>query len=678
MKLEHFSHPHPLVLVEEEIDWISIIYYCSACQERVEGSYYNCSKCDFCLHKSCAELPREINHPFHLNHPLILYEKSQYPGGFTCNSCYKAKSKEFVYHCSSCNFDLDIRCALLPNLITGDLPKLKHFSHQHSLFFLQNHFIEPQDQSCFACEELISGPVYCCIDCSFFLHQKCFELPVEIKHPSHRKHSLTLLPKPPPHPKKCSCHLCTKAFKGFIYYCSLCDFGIMIKYTFYDKVIKSENHEHPFILVSKPFSFVCNACGTDGKYCFPYVCTECDIAIHKDCISFPWKIKITRHEHPLSHIYFLEEYEGKNKVCRICWDEINMEYGSYRCLQCDYFVHVNCATEKIWWDKEYFEVKNGSQKSSEALEMQASITCVLKKEHRGEEIIATEIKHFSHEHNLIFSDEIKDDICCDGCIRAISTEFYYCTECDYSLHKFCAELLRKTRHWGFKTILTLHYYPIFFCYCCRFVCSGFSYNHDNDVRFMCIRCFEVPDNFTNQGHQHRLFYDWKHDEECNSCGSKRRGFFNRCKECNFFLCGTCTVLPLTTWYKYDEHPLALTYHDDHVVDQCVCEICEEPRDPNHWFYHCEICEYSVHRSCVLGRSLYVKLGLTFTYDLHLHPLTFVKEDFDYFKCNRCDKRCKNVFLKCSESYCKFACHLHCAPSPAWQWQRFDKALLVSS
>ncbi|GLT47737.1 hypothetical protein SLA2020_214040 [Shorea laevis] len=176
---------------------------------------------------------------------------------------------------------------------------------------------------------------------------------------------------------------------------------------------------------------------------------------------------------------------------------------------------------------------------------------------------------------------------------------------------------------------------------------------------MCIRCYKVPDNFTNQGHQHRLFYDWKHDGECNSCGSKRRGYFNRCKECSSFLCEKCTVLPHTTWYKYDEHPLALTYRDDHVVDQCICEICEEPRDPNHWFYHCEICEYSVHPSCVLRNSPYVKLGLTSTYDFHPHPLTFVKEDFDYIECNDCGKRCKNVFFKCSESYCKFVLHLLC-------------------
>ncbi|GLT44703.1 hypothetical protein SLA2020_185880 [Shorea laevis] len=334
MMLDHFSHPHPLVLVEEEIGRITGIYYCLACRDLVEGSYYDCSESDFYLQKSCAELPREINHPFHLDHPLILYEKR---------------------------------------------------------------------------------PRYPSVGPGFFLHQKCFELPIEINHPSHRKHSLTLLPNPPPHLEKCSCHLCTKAYKGFIYCCSLCEFGIMIKYTFSDhKVIKSLNHGHPFILVSKPFSFVCNACGTDGEYCFPYVCTECDIAVHKDCISLPQKIKITRHKHPIFHIYFLANYKGKNNMCRICRDEINMEYGSYHSLQCDYLVHVNCATAKNLRDKEYFEVKHESKKSNEALKMPsdewASITGDLEERSRGDQdVSATEIKHFSHQHNLILSNEINDD-----------------------------------------------------------------------------------------------------------------------------------------------------------------------------------------------------------------------------------------------------------------------------
>ncbi|GLT32914.1 hypothetical protein SLA2020_075440 [Shorea laevis] len=534
-KLNHFSHPHPLVLVEDqEIDWISIIYYCSACHQRVEGSSYNCTECDFCLHKSCAELQREINHPFHPSHPLILYEKGchQYPGfiSYGCNSCrksYKSGEELFFYHCSSCKFDLDVRCALLPNLITGDFPKRKHFSHQHSLFFIQNHYIEPQDRSCSACEEPISGPVYCCFDCLFFLHQKCFELPSEIKHPSHRKHSLTLLPNPLPHPEKCSCHLCTKAYKGFIYYCSLCEFGIMIKYIFSEhKVIKNKHHEHPFTLVARSsIPFICDACGTDGEYCIPYVCTTCDIVVHKDCTSLPRNILITRHDHPVSHsYYFFEEKEVKKRGCRICQNEINAEYGCYHCPGCDYFVHVDCAMDKDIFIQEY-EVTDENQNLNQInlgwLIGEPSITRVLKEKKIGEEVIAIEIEHFNHGCKLIL----------------------------------CAQ------------------------------------------------------------------------------------------------------------YKYDEHPLVLTPRDDihHHSDQCVCDICEESRDPNEWFYYCGICDNSAHFLCVLGKNPFLKLGKTHKYDFHEHPLTFAKEDYFhyYLKCSNCDKYCKEVFLKCTQSGCKYAIDYEC-------------------
>ncbi|GLT32912.1 hypothetical protein SLA2020_075420 [Shorea laevis] len=679
-KLNHFSHPHPLVLVEDqEMDSISTIYYCSACHQRVEGSSYNCSECDFCLHKSCAELPREINHPFHPDHPLILYEKGcdQYPGFkfYRCNSCrkrYKSGEELFFYHCSSCGFDLDVRCALLPNLITGDFPKRKHFSHQHSLFFIQNHYIEPQDQSCSACEESISGPVYCCFDCLFFLHQKCFELPPEIKHPSHRKHSLTLLPNHPSHPERCSCHLCTKAYKGFIYYCSLCEFGIMIKYIFSEhKVIKNKHHEHPFTQVPRPFSFICDACGTDGGYCIPYVCSECNIAVDKDCTSLPRNILITRHDHPVSHsYYFFEEKEVKNRGCRICQNEINAEYGCFHCPSCDYFVHVDCAMDKDIFIQEY-EVTDENQNLNQInlgwLIGEPSITRVLKEKKIGEEVIAIEIEHFNHPCILILCDDVKDEKYCDGCRRSISTSFYHCAECNYILHKRCAELPRKTRHWAFKQTFTLKPYVHSKCGFCCFYGGGLIYVNDVSGGEYCISCFLIPDTVTTSGHGHRVFFDHRFTFKCNICdnGHQKKGaFVCRLKECDHFtLDYTRLTLPNTAWYKNDEHPLVLTYRDDihHHLDQCVCDICEESRDPNEWFYYCGICDNAAHFLCVLSKYPFLKLGLTYKRGCHEHHITFVKKNYfhEYLKCSVCDKYCKEVFLECTQPGCKYVIDWEC-------------------
>ncbi|GLT96261.1 hypothetical protein SLE2022_138980 [Rubroshorea leprosula] len=676
-KLNHFSHPHPLVLVEDqEMDWISIIYYCSACQERVKGSSYNCSECDFCLHKSCAELPREIRHPSHLDHPLILYHKQ--PGyasldSWYCNSCrkmYKLGEQLFVYRCSSCDFDLDIRCALLPNLITRDLPKSQHFSHPHSLFFIQNHHIEPRDRSCSACEEQILGPFYGCFVCLFFLHQKCFELPPEIEHPSHSKHPLTLLANPLPHHEKCCCRLCSKPCKGFIYYCSPCEFGIKSKYAFSEDVIKSKTHEHPFTLLSRPMSFICDACGSDGEYCIPYVCSACNIVVHKECISLPQNILITRHDHPVSHIYFLEEEEVEGRACKICHNEIKTEYGCYHCRGCNYFVHVACAMDKDIFIQEH-EVIDENQNLNQIklgwLIGESSITRVLKEKKIGEEVIAVEIEHFNHPCKLTLSDDVKGEKYCDGCRRSISTSFYCCAECNYILHKRCAELPKKTRHWASKDTFTLQSYIYFKCGFCCFFGSGLGYNSDADGLSYCISCFLIPDTVTTQGHRHQVFFDHKFTFKCSICvddHQKRGAFTCRRRKCNHFtLDYTSLVLPNTAWFNYDDHPLVLTYCDDihYHLDQCVCDICEELRDPAEWFYCCKICTNSAHFLCILGKYPFVKLGLTASYHFHEHPLTFVKEDYyhNYPKCSVCGKYCEDMFLKCTQPGCKYVIHQEC-------------------
>ncbi|GLU15811.1 hypothetical protein SLE2022_322750 [Rubroshorea leprosula] len=77
MMLNHFSHLHPLLLVEDKSDQVREAY-CSGCRELIQDSSYRCADCKFFLHKSCAELPKELDHPFHPQHPLVLYDKPQY------------------------------------------------------------------------------------------------------------------------------------------------------------------------------------------------------------------------------------------------------------------------------------------------------------------------------------------------------------------------------------------------------------------------------------------------------------------------------------------------------------------------------------------------------------------------------------------------------------------------
>ncbi|GLT36740.1 hypothetical protein SLA2020_111000 [Shorea laevis] len=199
---------------------------------------------------------------------------------------------------------------------------------------------------------------------------------------------------------------------------------------------------------------------------------------------------------------------------------------------------------------------------------------------------------------------------------------------------------------------------------CQFYCftvSGLLYLNDVSGWEYCIPCFLVPDN-TTQGHGHPVFFDHKFTFKCSICldGHEKRGAFI-CKrtECDHFTLNyTSLVLPNTAWYKYDDHPLILTYCDDihHHLDQCVCDICEEPRNPNERFYYCKICDNSAHFLCVLGKYPFLRLGLTKKEHCHEHLLSFAKEHNyqDYSRCSVCGKYCKDVFLKCTQSGCEYA------------------------
>ncbi|KAK3014589.1 hypothetical protein RJ639_009822 [Escallonia herrerae] len=72
MELQHFNHDHPLLFREfipneeeeeeddddehqEEEEEDEKAYLCSGCGELFSGASYGCSRCNFFLHKECAE-----------------------------------------------------------------------------------------------------------------------------------------------------------------------------------------------------------------------------------------------------------------------------------------------------------------------------------------------------------------------------------------------------------------------------------------------------------------------------------------------------------------------------------------------------------------------------------------------------------------------------------------------
>ncbi|XVF42316.1 hypothetical protein PTKIN_Ptkin01aG0351300 [Pterospermum kingtungense] len=83
---------------------------CNKCNHQINGGWaYNCETCNFWLHLNCAEeqLPPQISHPLHHQHPLDLHHDA---ANFVCKACFTL-SGGHRYVCNDCNFIIDTLCA---------------------------------------------------------------------------------------------------------------------------------------------------------------------------------------------------------------------------------------------------------------------------------------------------------------------------------------------------------------------------------------------------------------------------------------------------------------------------------------------------------------------------------------------------------------------------------------
>ncbi|KAH9718105.1 phorbol-ester/DAG-type domain-containing protein [Citrus sinensis] len=238
-RIAHFSHEHYLVNLEAaEVN-------CKLCLKNINGQCHGSAQCEFYIHNSCASLLQGIRHPFHPRHsltllaikkpryvcnacgfhykghqhPLILVQNMSY--SFQCEACGCEMQGAFLQRCVECDLYFHVQCGSLPpptstEVQDNEREKIKHFSHKHLLFLLENK--RNDKLICVACEKNIQAnhPAYGCHHCEFYLHKSCVELPREIQHPLHR-HPLSL---PNPYSEEYhECDACHKHYYGFSYSC---------------------------------------------------------------------------------------------------------------------------------------------------------------------------------------------------------------------------------------------------------------------------------------------------------------------------------------------------------------------------------------------------------------------------------------------------------------------------
>ncbi|CAK9144776.1 unnamed protein product [Ilex paraguariensis] len=172
---QHFSHHHLLIPLKlDEGEQI----HCKTCETLIFEPFHGCLQCNHYLHDHCINIPRSLEHPSHLSHPLTLIPFPTYSNGFySCNAC-GSEGHSFSYSCAHCQFDLHLHCASLQTTLIVD-----EHPHELKLIFDLNQQTPFNDKNvvfgCDVCGVAVDKRqwVYYCAGCDFGTHLKCVKPP---------------------------------------------------------------------------------------------------------------------------------------------------------------------------------------------------------------------------------------------------------------------------------------------------------------------------------------------------------------------------------------------------------------------------------------------------------------------------------------------------------------------
>ena len=214
MEIKRFYHEHDLKLTDE----LENYKICDGCIQSIFPLFYNCTCCNFILHKSCIELPYIKRHPLH-QHCLTL--KLMRTSLVHCDAC-RCISNGFIYNCNECDFDLDVACSLIL-----ELEPLTHVGYKHPLIFSST----TNDKECSAYNS--KGRIFCCTKYEFTLDFGRATLPHTVKYKQH-KHPFTLSYIAEDDSDEYFCNICEEKrdSKHLFYYCEECSYLTHLKCIF--------------------------------------------------------------------------------------------------------------------------------------------------------------------------------------------------------------------------------------------------------------------------------------------------------------------------------------------------------------------------------------------------------------------------------------------------------------
>ncbi|XP_031398717.1 uncharacterized protein LOC116209260 [Punica granatum] len=585
--LRHLSDPEHALILRELSENCRVP--CRICELQVNGPAYCCWGCEIFLHRWCAELPLETQHPAH-PHPLALSSRK-----ITLSALGRERSEEaFVYRCSEgdCYFNVDVTWAFL-NLYPSEEKKdtIQHIAHKHHplTYFRLN---KPIKVWCRDCEQQIAGPFYGCPICSFYLHEFCAELPREIsRHPSHPGHRLTLSLS---RATLCrACHFVTNPLgTAIVYKCQDCEGDGVIAYhiqcdTSFHPSKYEENdcgtithfsHEHPlksFFANTRimRIRFYCEGCGLNISGDF-YGCPVCGFFLHRSCAEeLPREMSHFRHPIPDHPLALRERGHAWTLKCDSC--SLNSRCA-FTCEKCDFALDLVCALST------FSAFKEG---------------------------VATEIQHFSHDHSLTLvyrrSGPPGGCIICGVSVTGLA---YSCQTCykigkRFVLHKSCAELPQELEHpFHPPHPLTLQSKRHFYCDAYGTKSGGFCFGCDECQFFLCLAAASLKPTLRHQPHEHDLTHFERISDRkfCSYCGESSSVDSYRCVECDFTVHYSCIrMLPLAIKHNIHFHQLALRDKFIDRFNEQYCDVCEKTRRTDRGIYYCAECNFSAHIGCII-------------------------------------------------------------------------------
>ncbi|KAL0005900.1 hypothetical protein SO802_013461 [Lithocarpus litseifolius] len=565
-------HKHLLHLTHSSLEFLQPDpRFCQICVRKVDTRYglYYCSRCNFVAHIDCA-IAKENREDIDLSK----FEDEDSEVDESIDSAAPYEVKKFLVGEDKTQIDTEIA----------------HFSHEHDL----NLTDEVQNsQKCNGCSRAIVPPFYSCVKCSFFLHKSCANLPKKKRHPLHQ-HPLILIPMEPS--DFFGCRACKRACNGFSYKCERCDFNLDVQCSLISDILVHKGHEHQLILSSTTYQQNCTSCNSESNQIFR--CTICEFALDFKCATLPYTTRYRHHEHPFTLCYTVEDNSGEY-YCDICEEEreqkhwfyycadctypahpncilggcilgeyTNWKFGNsyedgchphpltfieetkdnpqchncgdpcrefiFQCAPCNFYIHDKCLREDI--DLQKFEDEDEVPELDESVD---SVTYKVNKFNMGEDEtqIAIEIKHFSHEHDLMLTDEVLNNQKCDGCtfsvlhyhipqdmdnmsIPSLSVRaeddsdeyycdiyeeerrdsnywFYYCEDCSYPAHPNC--IIGKYPNYKFGDVVHISFGAwnssnenAVILFQCSFLASWFKYNVNTLYQLMLVCVWSYP------------------------------------------------------------------------------------------------------------------------------------------------------------------------------------------